>query len=508
MIALGEKIVIDGIVPETRHRKLEKIQAEMQVKITGVSKLICCIDNAKAKESDVIKAFMTIHRGKGENIRKFKNLGNLLGEMGLSEEDSGPSFEFAPIGNLIDWYNSLARLSLSGEVMKYTILEHAKDSFSSIYNRENNTKNAEETTISKSKTNGDCYHSNFKKEEGLNKPATPNSNADLSELLSDEKKCNSKADLGDFSEEKRNYKIERVPSDTKKEKWDNDYDRLLGVIHGSGRNEESWAVELTRSQFFESHFRPTSVVEEYDRYQLDEGKSYEDLSDTFVAERTWNLVDEIKLDEELNDAFKIRRSRSNSQEVLTKTSYIAIEDLTGALYRQSKVTAVPAQNDEKWNLKDLADTDSNTTDNYQTTDSELDPEVLEVLTLKMKESLKRISKRVSLSESEDLKNALPSEDECKDIIVRYNTWRRQSLCGVTADTDIFEVWQAMGYDFKKFQKIERDKQPKKDIGYHVEEDSPWLEKVQTMRQKRTTTINQIVDSFEKKVKRRSTSHTV
>jgi len=499
MIALAEKIVIDGIVPETRHEKLVKIQAEMQIKLTGVEKLTHSVDNAIAQELDVIKAFETIYWNKGMDIRKFNNLGNLLGELCISEEDAGPSFE-----EVMNWYNSVTRLSLSSEVMKFTIRDNADQSIPSNYNRKHKTEYPEITGISISKSNGDKNPSNFKKEEGLKK-AVQLKNVDLSELLSDGKKHNSTAALGDFNQTKRNYNIKRVPPETKKEKRDDIYDSLFSDRHGSGSKWESQVFDLTISPIFESHFRPTSVVIERSMNPHDENILDDELNDTFVVvERNSNLLHEKKLDEELNNLFEEGVSKSSSQKINIKIPFIEMQDIndSGLVRNSEQVTKKPSEMGERYSLTlnhvEIDDSLDEDDPSDLGRNSDLDPKVLQSLTLKMQESWKRISRNFSARENKELQNAMLSEDHCKDIIVRWNTWKRHSSIGLSLDTDIFDVWEDMGYDFKKYQKVKRAKTDYKPIGYHVEEQTPWLKKVQTMRETRYNKFKEMGNIFEKK----------
>jgi len=116
-------------------------------------------------------------------------------------------------------------------------------------------------------------------------------------------------------------------------------------------------------------------------------------------------------------------------------------------------------------------------DQKEAKDEELDPELIETLVVKMRRSLRELDvDGIDLDENEE-KNS----DQFKDIILRYNRHRRNSI---NYDTDAFDIWKGMGFQFKSFKKVSGVKKKKKEIGYHVDEETPYLEHVQKMRTKR------------------------
>jgi len=131
-------------------------------------------------------------------------------------------------------------------------------------------------------------------------------------------------------------------------------------------------------------------------------------------------------------------------------------------------------------------------------DEELDPEVLQTLVVKMRKSLRDLNvDGLDLHESEE-KNT----DQFKDIILRYNRHRRNSI---SVDTDAFDIWKGMGYEFKNYKntrkKVGNVKKNKKEIGYHVEEETPYFKLAQEMRTKREISSGAL-EALDVQVRRR------
>jgi len=106
----------------------------------------------------------------------------------------------------------------------------------------------------------------------------------------------------------------------------------------------------------------------------------------------------------------------------------------------------------------------------------LDPELLETLANKLRTSLRELD--VDYVEHE---NEYKDTDQFKDIILRYNRHRRNSI---SIDTNVFDIWKDMGCGFKKYKKVRSSKKKKKAIGYYVEDETPYLKHVEDMRTKR------------------------
>jgi len=117
-------------------------------------------------------------------------------------------------------------------------------------------------------------------------------------------------------------------------------------------------------------------------------------------------------------------------------------------------------------------------------EEELDPELLETLVLKMRRSLRELDvDGIELHENEER-----NTDKFKDIILRYNRHRRNSI---SVDTDIFDIWKGMGFKFKKYKKVGNIERKEKEVGYHVEEETPYLKHVKDMRTARATSSGAI-----------------
>jgi len=117
-------------------------------------------------------------------------------------------------------------------------------------------------------------------------------------------------------------------------------------------------------------------------------------------------------------------------------------------------------------------------------EQELDPELLETLVLKMRRSLRELDvDGIELHENEER-----NTDKFKDIILRYNRHRRNSI---SVDTDIFDIWKGMGFKFKKYKKVGNIERKEKEVGYHVEEETPYLKHVKDMRTARATSSGAI-----------------
>jgi len=120
---------------------------------------------------------------------------------------------------------------------------------------------------------------------------------------------------------------------------------------------------------------------------------------------------------------------------------------------------------------------------------EIDPKLLETLALKMRKSLRELNvDGLNLNE-----NDKKDTDVFKDLILRYNRYKRNSI---NYDTDIFDIWKGMGFQFKSFKKVDTIEKPEKEIGYHVEEDTPWLDTVQKMRTQRASSLDTLENQVE------------
>jgi len=133
---------------------------------------------------------------------------------------------------------------------------------------------------------------------------------------------------------------------------------------------------------------------------------------------------------------------------------------------------------------------------------DVDPKVLEALAIKLKTSLKTMDPDGLDDEAKEGNESFSTED-FKDIILRWNSHRRISL---SYETDVFEVWQNMGCTFKSLRKVDQSQNDEKAIGYHVEEESPWLETVQEMRQSRAASVRALFPGD--KVSERKKSKTI
>jgi len=117
-------------------------------------------------------------------------------------------------------------------------------------------------------------------------------------------------------------------------------------------------------------------------------------------------------------------------------------------------------------------------------EEEVDPELLETLAMKLQSSLRELDLDGLDLDQDEEKNT----DQFKDIILRYNRHRRNS---VSIDTNVWDIWKGMGYGFKKYKKFSKVKRKKKRVGYYVEEETPYLKHVQDMRTARATSSGEI-----------------